>query len=274
MSSTTSRFVHSHLVGRGIPIHHGATGTSRPAIIHDSSGGGENTHRRGSLLMEFVIVLPIYMALFVFAFTLTDVGLAVFDAVVGDRNVQHERTKGQSWEAFNENQVRPGEENEGRMNVETKTLRADSNFKGAWTLFTAGKATFDYVPHSYLAGWISSVLFRDDDSFGGILRTLANNQSVALTSRDKDDARHYGYYALKRSTLAREANAYRQWVPARLRYENCWTCNVRDEPFVSTDAATIDDENNQMDPDSLPDLEPEKESGDYSRKEQLMRWSQ
>lgn len=230
------------------------------------------TRCRGSLLMEFVIVLPIYMALFVFAFTLTDVGLAVLDAVVGDRNVQHENTKGTSWKTFNSNQVRPGEENEGQMVTEAKTLRADEDFKGAWALFTAGKATFEYKPHSYLAGWISGVLFRYDDSFAGVLRTLANRQIVELTSRDKDDARHYGYYALKRSTLAREPNAYRQWTPAQLRYCNCWTCNVRDEKFVSTDANAFDNAESPLGAGECP--KQENQVDDYSRKEQLVKWSQ
>ncbi len=261
-----------HLVGRSPRDRCGATGTSRPTMVRDSFCEDENGRRRGSLLMEFVIVLPIYMALFVFAFTMTDVGLAVLDAVVGDRNVQHENTKGQSWNMFNDYQVQPGKENEGRMATEAKTLRADEDFKGAWTLFTAGKATFNYVPHSYLAGWISGVLFRYDDSFGGILRTLANQQVVHLTSRDKDDERHYGYYALKRSTLVREPNAYRQWAPAKLRYKNCWTCNVRDEQFVSTDSAAFDDAQSPL--GAGEPSEQGTSANDYSRKTQLMLWSQ
>ena len=87
--------------------------------------------KRGSILMEFVIVLPIYFVLFGYVFLLGDLGLKTIALATGDRDAAMDAGDrwGYSYSVFAGNQI----ERSGLRSAQSATFRADEDFNGAWS---------------------------------------------------------------------------------------------------------------------------------------------
>lgn len=236
--------------------------------------------RRGSILMEFVLVLPIYIFLFGAIFLIGEIGLNAIRISVGDRALAMDAgdREGCSFTPFGLMQM--GYE---QANIHSKvrcTYRADANFQGAWAWQSAGRTWFSYKLRSWGSALVSYPFlnYGGSTSDGGILPTLVGGGAVVFHSKDfsmSDKVRAYNYYTLKRTELSREPNAYRNWEPNQLVESNggrpYWDSCVYDEPFAVSDADALD-MTLWQEPDETPSPPAGRE--EYERFGIFVTWSQ
>ena len=100
--------------------------------------------RHGSILMEFVLVLPIYIFLFGAIFLIGEIGLNAVRISTGDRDVAMDAgdRRDFSLDPFKKRQM--GEEKDNISSDDSRTYRADENFNGSWSWQTAGRVFFSY----------------------------------------------------------------------------------------------------------------------------------
>ena len=232
--------------------------------------------KRGSILMEFVIVLPIYFVLFGYVFLLGDLGLKTIALATGDRDAAMDAGDrwGYSYSVFAGNQI----ERSGLRSAQSATLRADEDFNGAWSWQAAGLSKFAYR----LPGWMSGLLVYPYLRYGnatsdGALPTLASGNTIELRSKDLGNVRIYNYYTLKRTELARADEAYRNWTPNQLvtmggGLKQYWEKGVFAEPYANSSGEKLDSDGWSQGADELPS-QPNGVSK-YERYDQFVTWSQ
>ena len=241
--------------------------------------------RRGSILMEFVLVLPIYILLLGGLFLLGDMGLMALRISTGDRDVSMDAGDrlGHSMGAFLLQQMK---EEAGKVLPDSRTYRANEKFNGAWSWQAGGRTSFAYKLQSWGGGLISYPFlhYRGDTSGGGILETLVGGGTVMFHSKDfslGDKVRSYNYYTLKRTDLARDPRAYRNWdtgddtsrnhlVESTSGFEQYWYSFVYLEDYADSDAEKLD--STGQGGDTLPN----QPSGrrEYKRFDAFVTWSQ
>ena len=242
--------------------------------------------RSGSILMEFVMVLPIYIFLFGAIFLIGELGLNAIRISVGDRSLAMDADdrEGYSFAPFALRQM--DEESENIRSEESRTYRADENFQGAWAWESAGRTWFSYKLRSWGSALVSYPFlnYGGSTSGGGILATLVGGGDVVFHGKDfsmSDKVRAYNYYTLKRTDLSRKPDAYRNWEPNQLVEisggEQYWySCVYRepflyDEPFDKSIADKLDGE-----PRQGRDANPSPPEGreEYKRFGMFITWSQ
>ena len=155
---------------------------------------------RGSILMEFVLVLPIYIFLFGALYLLGDMGLNAVRISTGDRVAAMDagdRT-GHSSSPF---LLRQMAEEALKTSFKSRAYRADESFEGSWSWQTAGRSMFAYKLPSYGGGLVSYPYLRYGGvlSGGGVLGTLVGGGTVLFHSKDYSmggKVRAYNYYTL------------------------------------------------------------------------------
>lgn len=212
--------------------------------------------RGGSILMEFVIVLPFYLLLLGVAvllgdFALRSIWLTNGDILVayakGDNPEGKEASEGDSYRAatlavksymFNlfkmdeKYSYETGADKPLDMAVSggDKIVLLDSSFGGAWSYQVAGLAVDKYALPPWARGWLgySEWTYRTQSGGGkepegpvfSKLLTDADEGRYRIVSRDLADAggeRRFGYYTLMRSRQGRDRKKpYRSWTPAEL----------------------------------------------------------
>ena len=231
----------------------------------------------GSVLMEFVIVLPIYICLFGMLFLIGDMGLKVAALAVGDRAVAFDAgdRSGSSFVPFSLSQWI---EDRFLLTSDSKTYRADENFKGSWSWQAAGTSSFEYRLPSWGGGKLLEYPYltymQDGVGSADDLGRLVNGGSVILNSKDRSSVRVYNYYTLKRTELARGDAAYRNWSEGRLTafagsLDQYWHRCVYEEDFADSDAEHLEESDQES--DELPSLPSERKI--YKRYSKFIDWS-
>jgi len=238
--------------------------------------------RHGSILMEFVLVLPIYIALLGVLFLLGDIGLSAIRISSGDRDVAMDAgdRDGYSLDQFKERQMGV-EEKRNISSVNSRTYRADESFQGAWSWQSAGRMYFSYKLRSWGSALVSYPFlhYGGSTSGGGVLATLVGGGNSEFHSKDfsvgDGPVRAYNYYTLKRTDLARSESAYRNWSSDRLvlfsEGRQIWDGKVYDEAFADASGDNLDSSSQSAD-DVLPDV-PDG-AGEYKRYQKFVEWSE
>lgn len=248
--------------------------TDRPAL------------RRGSILMEFVMVLPIYIFLFGAIFLIGELGLNALRISVGDRDLAMDAgdRDDYSFMPFRERQMR--KEKANIQSVFNQTYRADESFQGAWSWQAAGRTWFSYRLRSWGSALVSYPFrsYGGSASGGGILATLVGSGDVVFHGKDFSmlgNVRAYNYYTLKRTELSRSPYAYRNWDSDGDTSESWltdssggkqyWYSGVFEEPYADSSADNLDSA-----PLQGRDTTPDPPSGrkEYKRFDMFVRWSQ
>ena len=250
-------------------------------VRNDLTAAKMSSQRKcGSILMEFVLVLPLYITLLGGMFLIGDIGLDAIRVSVGDRDAALDAGDriGRSIEPFKAKQM--GQEGYN-VTVRSRTYRADESFQGAWSWLAAGRS---YSSYKLRAG--GSILisypflhYGDSSSGGGLLSTLVGGGSVTFHGKDFSlnvgTVRSYNYYTLKRTDLARSNNAYRNWDSDRLvlfsEGKQYWDGKVYEETFADANGENLD-LSGQSANDTLPDVP--NGAGEYGRYSQFVEWSE
>ena len=242
--------------------------------------------RCGSILMEFVMVLPIYIFLFGAIFLIGEIGLNAIRISVGDRSLAMDADdrEGYSFAPFGLMQM--DEEFANVHSTESCSYRADESFQGAWAWESAGRTWFSYKLRSWGSALVSYPFlnYGGPASGGGILGTLVGGGDVVFHSKDfsmSNRVRAYNYYTLKRTDLSRRPEAYRNWEPNQLVESNggrqYWDSSVYDEPFLY-DAPYDESVADELDggPRQGKDANPSPPVGrkEYERFGMFITWSQ
>lgn len=237
--------------------------------------------RHGSILMEFVLVLPIYIFLLGALFLIGEIGLNAIRISSGDRDVAMDAGDrgGYSLSPFRNRQM--GEEKSNVSSVDDSTYRVDENFQGSWSWQSAGRVSFSYKLRSWGSAMVSYPLlyYNGSTSGGGFLATLVGGGRAVFHSKDfslgAGVVRSYNYYTLKRTDLARNPGAYRNWdsdmLVLRAGGEPYWRGKVYDEAFADADGQKLDSSSQSSD-DTLPS--PPDGAGEYGRYSQFVDWSE
>ena len=236
------------------------------------------TGRGGSILMEFVIVLPLYLLLLGVAVLLGDFALRSIWLTDGDLLVAYakgdgsEEVKAAAMRYLWNDLFRMSEEYEyetgGKRPLDMvgsgddKAVQADAKFEVAWSYQVAGTATDRYVLPPWARGWLgySEWTYRTQSGGGekpegelfGKLLTDDGEGRYAIVSRDlaaSGGTRKYGYYTLMRSADGRDGDKpYRRWSPAELSakapiavFGSEWYDKVYGEKFPEAKAEDLED---------------------------------
>ena len=153
----------------------------------------------------------------------------------------------------------------------SRTYRADERFKGAWSCQAAGRSSFAYRLQSWGGSLISYPCLRygNNSPGGGVLGALVGGGSVLFHSKDfsfEDKARAYNHYTLKRTDMARNPIAYRNWdssdengvqstsrnhlVESTSGFDQYWYSFVYDEKYADSSADKLDE--SRQSGDALP----------------------
>ena len=228
--------------------------------------------RRGSILMEFVLVLPIYIAFLGMVFAIGEMGLKAICLAAGDRLGAFARGSDDTDDARSflqkklvamnvANLVSYGDDvmvtayQDDVDFAELVTYRKDSSFKGAWAWLVAATAEDSYALPPWARGWLQYSVQQfasstdgqssSDEGAMGDLLTLHSLGRVVMRSKDiYDDTfnpreRKYNYYVLTRTEAGRKG--YRLdsiWDAGNLaRMESMfggwiWQNYVAEEPYV------------------------------------------
>lgn len=237
--------------------------------------------KHGSILMEFVMVLPIYIFLLGALFLIGEIGLNAIRISTGDRDAAMDAgdRDGYSFSPFKEHQM--GEEKDNISSYANQTYRADENFKGSWSWQSAGRVFFSYRLRSWGSGLVSYPFLKYNGSVakGGMLGMLVGGGNVAFHSKDfslgAGVVRSYNYYTLKRTDLSRDSRAYRNWdsdmIVLRADGEPYWSDKVYNERFADANGQNLDS-SGQLADDDLPNRP--SGAGEYQRYSQFVEWSE
>ena len=260
-----------------------------------------NNHwRGGSVLMEFLLVIPIYMVLMAMVFSLGEMGIKGIDLAVGDRDVAHV-VGDSSWSgsvlsflkrfqfAMNPASDIISWDDVGMSGYlddvqirGSKTYVADRDFKGSWAWQAAATAVDSYALPPWTKGWLQYAHYDFSQRLGtrqaldGPLGQLIADGRVGravILSKDVDNARLYNYYTLMRQPLARmssgKSNPYRKWKGSSLSVSEAWALYVYNEKHVDSLPENL--EQGEVPNQELPE---EPDYGDYNRNMTFMNWCQ
>ena len=261
--------------------------------------------RTGSVMMEFLLVLPVYFALLGGTFAVGDLLMRSISLTYADRlrAMSPDEFEARSERAITHELV-PFfcfEDDENMQSTKSdmvipdgKTLRADEKFAGAWSWQSAGKVRDRYVAPMWTRSWIGfpekqfeAAMSKANTLVQGKNLSEMLKDGLDVVSMDTERERHYNYYTLKRTMLGR--TSYRSWHPKNLTnvpvdYNNVtfedaipvwgatWFKNVYREPFADSDPGKLDNLKSEQKADELPE-EPNWRT-EYSRFPTFMLWSQ
>lgn len=253
--------------------------------------------RRGSLLMEFLLVLPVYLLLMGMAFSLGEMGVKAISLAHGDRILSHssDGPGAQSLLAMMRERLFPqdaiqygddisGADKQDDLAESKNTYRSDEGFQGAWSWQVAGRAGDDYAlppwtrgwlqyPHAHYSSTTGDSSGGDEGAFGDLLAVNTLGRTLIESKEVEGRIRVYNYYTLKRTQLGAQKGAFRQWKASGLARNSgaspIWRQAVQKEEYASPDGSKLDAASQGS--DALPD---EREGMDYDRNSQLMEWSQ
>lgn len=197
--------------------------------------------RRGSILMEFVIVLPIYFILMGTVFTLGEMGLKVIGLSTGGRILAQLQGESftQAMNSFVSEVIRRktphsydddiqmtawGDEIDGSHMRGAMYRAKNGSFKGAWLCYAGGKVTEKYALPPWVRGWLQYPVLRYEEELGektlskgalNDLLTVGDLGRVLLSCKDPQ-TRYYHYYTLKRTYVSRVEKVRRRWTGAAL----------------------------------------------------------
>lgn len=261
-------------------------------------------HEAGSVLMEFIIVLPIYMLLIGYAFVVGEFALqSIHLAASADRTYATARKPNMAEDMFaffslaaspDWDLIEPefsyagdggGFEKISSYKKERIDRVADDNsFRGPWTKAVAAWVKDDYTLTPYTRGMVAFWYRRQYDmtdapqSIDNDTPTekILNNgigraEMVGKELKDEDgnEVRKYGFYSLMRNEAAREPTAYRKWPAGGLATGRVWYDKVFQEKYASVDYEEVDNGSRE----GLPAPGSAEEVPDYSRDSSLARWS-
>lgn len=264
---------------------------------------GMGGSRTGSVMMEFLLVLPVYFALLGGTFAVGDllmrsISLAYADRLRAmcpdefedrsDRAIRGNLLPSFWFEDDEKQQTRQSD----KVGPDGSTLRADGDFKGAWSWQSAGKVSDTYVAPMWTRSWIGFPEKRFEAAMSKA-NSLVREKNLSeilkdgldVVSMDRARTQKYNYYTLKRTRLGR--TSYRSWHPMNLTnvpvdcrqvsiedampvWGATWFKSVYREPFADPDPQALDAGNQEA--DELP-AEPNWRA-EYSRFPTFMLWSQ
>ena len=226
--------------------------------------------RSGSIMMEFVLVLPIYMILLGMLILWGDMGLKAIYLAFGDRCVAFDGTDrdGRSYSQFSAIEYI----NDALRSKSVKDYRVDRQVKGSWSAQYAGRTGYDYKIYSWMNGIIGFPLFQYGNDSPGLLETFVNEGSEILDAKGMERTRTYNTYTLRRTELGRDKAVCRNWeADELLGYEGSkrgWEWS-RDEKYADPSAASLEGS------DSSDDSPPNPRSlGKYKRYSQYDSWTE
>lgn len=219
--------------------------------IIDMSAAARNW-RDGSIMMEFVLVLPIYMLLIGMLFLWGDMGLKAIALAFGDRCVAFDGTdrEGYSYSQFASIKII----RDGLSGKTRKAYRVDRNVKGPWSAQYAGRIGYDYKMYSWISGMVGYPLLQYGNAAPGILETLVGGGIVQLDGKGLERVRMYNCYTLRRTEQARDPAVCRNWdADALLGFSDGkrgWEWS-RDELYADSSAENLENSHSLSD-DALP----------------------
>ncbi len=174
----------------------------------------QNRRRRGSVLMEFLIVFPIYLVLFGGVFMIGDI------AIKSTRLAAADRTRALDMEATSQgnhmisagwNRIRRllfpstaiGEDD---VHEENYRYYSNPNFSGPWTVAVGAKVRDEYRLAPWTRGWLAYPDWFISTATGagqanGNMGALLARSRVAMYAKDVNDARYYNYYTYRRARI-------------------------------------------------------------------------
>lgn len=223
---------------------------------------------RGSALMEFILVIPLYILLWGMAMCLGEMGVKTLALAAQDR-----------LDAF----VLGSESGLGKS---AATYRPDAGFAGAWTWLKAATASEHYTLPTWTRAWLQYPIMMFNAQLGGNvgsggLQGLIDNGTYLYSKDVSSRVRVYNYYVLRRTADGR--NSYRSWDAGNVAKSSgfpftgsVWYNEVFGEPENygenrTLGAAALDGERQGSgnSPASAPSVR-----SDYKRYYQFAMWSQ
>jgi len=226
--------------------------------------------RRGTVLMEFVIVLPIYMVLLSTIFLWGDMGLKAVILAFGDMCVTVDGTDhvGYSYSKFADKSLLT----DGLSAATRKDYRVDRSVKGSWSAQYAGRTGYTYKIYSWMDGIMGYPLSIYGNASPGIVETLAGGGSVLLDGKGMERKRMYNNYILRRTELARSPSVCRNWksdaLLGRSDGKRGWEWS-RDELYADPNAKALEGSDSSQ--DTLPSP---RSLGKYRRYGQYDSWTE
>lgn len=263
--------------------------------------------RTGSVLMEFLFVLPLYFTLIGGTFAVGELLykaslLSVADRVKAltpenDALPMGYVTKDMFPVTFYDDDERQISRASTLLQISSRTFRVDEKFRGSWSWQSAAQVRALHAPPPWSRGWISSAVgFFDrvtqtDGAKNRIQKGLETAQSlvaevVPIAAMERTE-RRYDSYVLVRTLAGR--GGYRTWKPKNMVHVPVdfgaltwsdavpiwgapWFKYVYREPFASSNPASLD----ALTEDQGADRSPNQPGWrtDYARFPTFMLWSQ
>lgn len=255
-----------------------------------------NRQKRGSVLMEFIIVFPIYLVLFGGVFVIGDMMVHSTRLASAERTVAFELQSGEEtgWNAIQDKLFHisdgkeitdEGEEQDVLSKEKDSVWYADTNVDHPWSHRAAIKILDKY---KLLAGGTAgrllfAKLFFDDVvpekakvDFDPLFTSLIKGNSIDMWSKDNGSEKNpreytYNYYTLKKTKYDglitwRDNRRYSSDLVAHSKEKHSWQSQVYEENYHEK---VGDDETN-----SKKDTHRGREYADYQRYKPFVDWSE
>ena len=173
-----------------------------------------NCHNRGSVLMEFIIVFPIYLVLFGGVFMIGDMAIKTTRLAMADRTRafdveadtggSHLSTAG--WNKVKELLFPVTVINEDNAHEENYRHYANPGFSGPWSVAVGAKVRDEYKLAPWTRGWLAypDWFFADVTKTAradGDLGALLAGSRVQMFAKDINSAKYYNYYTFRRARI-------------------------------------------------------------------------
>ena len=222
--------------------------------------------KRGSVLMEFVVVLPIYLLFMGSVFVVGDMAMKAIHLSSADRARCHEAGDSDwSGGVFAESRVRQFFEGFVDAVSGAGNFRVtDTKIAGPFSQLVSGKATDRYSLPAWTRGWLQYPA-----RVAGIVDTWG--QVKPIVSKDiSDHVRAYNFYTLMRVPKSR-GRGYRAWSAKELSGLDAKWSDVYGEEYADADAQQLDRSGGTDGRD--PQDEPNKKD-EYHRFDFFVGWSE
>ena len=179
-----------------------------------------NRHNRGSVLMEFLIVVPVYIVIFGGLFMIGAMAIKTTRLASAERTRALDVAAGDSpntnadfgWNAIKDLLFPPvpGDE-EDNVSDDPEPYRyheQGESFQGPWTVAVGSKIKDEYKLASWTRGWLAFAhwLFQDAtrtedelDAEDNVMLPLLNGNSADMFSKNIHKPRIYNYYTYRRT---------------------------------------------------------------------------